>query len=880
MIAHRRFTLALVALLGVAPSVCVAQSQSARAASAATATALYQRGEFEAAITAAEQALRIDATKLSNAVVLVRALTDVGKPAEALERAAKWRSQPLVAPAIAGALESLGRVRDASDAWQLALRGPDSLRAIVEMVRLNNLLRAEMQQGAADSVAMRLDRMLAQANVQGGSRTASEFHAMATAARVLGRSDPQRFKDALRFYDRAIALEPQRLDALVALGELFLEKFNFADSRTTLDKALAINALHPGGLAALARLNAAEGRRALRDPVAGLLAVNPANVDAHVLLAYRLIDAEQYDEAIVEARKGLATDSTAPAPWVAIAAARWLARDVSGHRDALARAHLRLAGSAEAEAALADVSARNRLYADAVAFARAGVVRDPRDAHALALLGINLLRTGDVTTGRETLDRAFTIDPYDVRVKNTLDLLDSYAKARTVATEHFDLVLETGDADLMSLYASPLAEEAYAALTVRYGFVPSDRVRIEFFRSHADFSVRAVGLAGLGALGVAFGNVLAIDLPPARSRGEFHWGAVLWHEFAHTITLGMTNNRVPRWVSEGLSVHEERRARREWGGGATPMLIAAYGAGRLQPVSRLNNGFVHPRYEQEVILSYALSAYVFEMLEELKGMAGIRALLLGYRDGSNTPQLMQQVYGLDSTALDATFDRWFRAKFSREFAAVRGTLRTNPAGETSIELAGPLRDALGVAGTAMQQKQWPEVVQAAQRAVTLFPSFAETGSGYHVLVAAHTAMSDTANTAVALAAIVERNAEAIDENIALASMLQRSRDSTGAMAALDRASLIDPFDVTVQTRLGDLAFARRAWPLAIRARRAVIAIGPTDRADALYRLAQALTASGDFTTARREVLRALDLAPNFEAAQDLLLTIRSSGKAP
>jgi tetratricopeptide (TPR) repeat protein len=68
--------------------------------------------------------------------------------------------------------------------------------------------------------------------------------------------------------------------------------------------------------------------------------------------------------------------------------------------------------------------------------------------------------------------------------------------------------------------------------------------------------------------------------------------------------------------------------------------------------------------------------------------------------------------------------------------------------------------------------------------------------------------------------------------------------------------------------------------VAIRARRAALALGPTDRADALYRLAQALAGSGDVTAARREVLRALDLAPNFEAAQDLLLTLRTPGKAP
>ena len=554
--------------------------------------------------------------------------------------------------------------------------------------------------------------------------------------------------------------------------------------------------------------------------------------------------------------------------------------DTAGHRAALERAHRRLLGSAFAEVELADVSARNRLYGDAVKFARAGVARDARDARAQALLGINLLRIGQTATGRATLERAFAIDPFDVWVKNTLDLLDAYAKARTVATDHFDLVIEPGDADVLSLYAAPLAEEAYAALTARYGFKPSERVRVEFYRSHADFSVRAVGLAGLGALGVAFGNVLVVDEPPARARGEFNWGSVLWHEFAHTITLGMTDNRVPRWVSEGLSVHEERRARREWGGGVTPMLIAAYGANRLQPVSRLNDGFVHPRYGQEVILSYALAAYVFEMLEEQKGMAGIRALLNGYRTGGRTPQLMQQVYGLDSTALDATFDKWFRAKFAREFAAVRGGARTDADGETLTELAGPLRDALGAAASATEQKQWPQAIAAAQRAVTLFPAYAEPGSGYHFLVVAQTAVGNTAGASAALGAIVARNGDAVDENIALAGLLETARDSAGAMAALGRAALADPFDVKVQARLGNLAFARREWASAIRARRAVVALGPADRADAFYRLAQALAGSGDRVAARREVLRALDLAPNFEAAQDLLLSIRSSGKVP
>ncbi len=863
--------------LGIALAVLAhgALAQAARPSGASTSpAALFQRGLYDQAIAAAEQALNGAGATAADAAVLVRSLTDVGRPAEALQRAAKWRGHPDVSPAFARALEVLGRLDEAGQAWVAAARGIDSLLSRVEGLRL------QRERGGTDSALAALSRLVAAVEARGGARTASDVHAMAVTSRLIGRNDKERFKDAKELFDRALTLQPSRLDAGVDLGEFLLEKFLFSDARNALQQVLSVNPRQPRALAALVRLNAVDGQRAPRDPLVQLLSVNPTSSEAHALAARRLIDAEQYDAAVAEARKGLVTDSTAPGPWVAIAAARWLALDTAGHRFALERAHRRLPGSALAEVALAEVSARNRLYGDAVKFARAGVARDARDARALALLGINLLRIGQVTTARATLERAFALDPYDVWVKNTLDLLDDLAKARTVATEHFDFVAEPGDAEVMSLYAAPLAEEAYAALTTRYGFKPSERVRVEFYRSHADFSVRAVGLAGLGALGVAFGNVLVVDAPPARDRGEFNWASVLWHEFAHTITLGATDNRVPRWVSEGLSVHEERRARPEWGGGVTPMLIAAYSANRLQPVSRLNDGFVHPRYGQEVILSYALAAYVFEMLEERKGMAGIRALLAGYRTGGRTSPLMQQVYGLDSAALDATFDRWFRTRFAREFASVRGEVRPGPDGEPITELAGPLRDALTAAAAATQQKQWPQVVAAAQRAVTLFPAWAEAGSGYHFLVVAHTAMGNTAGARGALAAITARNGDAVDENITLAGLLETARDSAGAITVLARAAQADPFDVTIQTRLAELTFARRDWPTTVRARRAVVALGPTDRADALYRLAQALAASGDRTAARREVLRALDLAPNFEAAQDLLLSLRASGKAP
>ena len=57
-------------------------------------------------------------------------------------------------------------------------------------------------------------------------------------------------------------------------------------------------------------------------------------------------------------------------------------------------------------------------------------------------------------------------------------------------------------------------------------------------------------------------------------------------------------------------------------------------------------------------------------------------------------------------------------------------------------------------------------------------------------------------------------------------------------------------------------------------RQAVVALKPVDRAEALYQLALAHFEAGDRTAPRREVLRALEQAPSYQKAQELLLRIR------
>lgn len=859
------FFRAIVLSMGLSgPLVACAQEQGARAT---TAHEAWLTGDYDRAVELAGSALRANPADVAAAQALLRSLIDAGKPGEAVERAAALATNPGTHLALGDALRALGRRDEARVAWTKALASPaDSLLASHHLA----MLRFEI--GDHDGALTEFDRFIDVYNERRGSLSARDLRAVALSVRMLGRRDPQLFKDAMRAFDEALARDSTEIEAGVELGLLFLEKFNSPEARKALAQVLRVNPRHARALVALAEVISFDGGRGAGDTVSRALSVNPASPGGRAFAAARLLDVERYTEAIAEARLGLANDSLSAEPLAVIAAAQFMSGDSSAFAATLSKLRARFPRSAAAEVTIADVAARNRLYAEATRLAEAGVARDSLSARALAVAGINAMRIGRIEDGRRSLERAFAIDPYDIWVKNTLDLLDTFADYTQITTARYVIAAETKDAAILGQVVGPLAEEAWDSLSARYAFQPATPVRIELFRSHADFSVRTVGLGGLGALGVSFGNVVAMDSPAARRVGEFNWGSTLWHELAHTFTLGASANRVPRWLSEGLSVHEERRARASWGSDVSPPLIAAFEAGRLQPVSRLNDGFMRPRFPEEVGLSYALASFVCEMIESEKGIGAIRALLGAYRQGRTTEEAFREVLGTDILEFDKRFETWFRRRFTNELQAVDARKSEGPGG--GIEWGGPLADALAAASAAVEARQWDVATRELEKAKSLFPSYAGEGSSYQLLARIALERGDTARAISELRAMTALSEVAFSENVLLGRLLEARGDHRGAVEALGRAVYITPFDAGLHVAIAAAAERGGAHRANVRARQAIVALDPTDRVEALYELARAYAAAGEVAAARREVLRALDLAPNYEKAQQLLLSLR------
>lgn len=703
----------------------------------------------------------------------------------------------------------------------------------------------------------------------GASWSIDDVIAAGRAYVVLGARDPQAFHSALQVFDRAAARDSTNVESRLRAADLLLDKYNAPDAVQSYQEVLKLVPTEARALLGIARAAAFNGAASATADVRAALAADSTLVPARVLLAQLHLGAEAYDSARVSASRAIAIDSSSVPAWAILGAIAWLRGDSAAFARARAASQVAEPGLVSFYAEIADAAARQRRYSDAVTLAQAAVRADSESARAYGVLGENQLRTGDMVTGRANLERAFALDPYNLWHKNMLDLLDNVRSFTTINTARFQMVAPAAEADYLALYLGPLLEAAYDTLAVRYGYRPPTPIRVELYGRHADFSVRTVGLTGLGALGVCFGPVIVLDSPKARDVGELNYGSTAWHELAHTFTLGLSRFRVPRWISEGLSVLEERRAGHGWGAQVSADFLAVYKGGALPSASHINEGLVRPRFPPEIGFSYYEASLVVAMIEAEHGVAAIRAMLTGYADGLDTPGVLRKVFGMTPDAFDQHFDDWLRARFAKPLAVIDSSDGTHGATGAYVTM---VQD-----GTRLVAEGRADSARALlQRAQQYLP---DDGSAHGPAWQLGHIDRDRDNLSAAAAqvhTVTMHDETAADANDVEATLLLQLGDSTGALAALEREQWIGPYDVALHVRIAELGERMADWPRAVRERRAIVALDPPDRLEARYQLARVLLRSGDRAAARHEILQVLEQAPAFEKAQALLLELQGA----
>jgi cellulose synthase operon protein C len=638
-------------------------------------------------------------------------------------------------------------------------------------------------------------------------------------------------------------------------GELLHERFNNVDAVGLFNEALQRDPKDAQAMLGLARVSADGFDNQAVSWAQKALAVDPKLAAAHELLAdlamqdnrpelaakeadaALMLDAQSLDAMAIHAVIELLADRPADEWWERIHSIN----PSYGPGYALAAEHLIL----------------NRRYQDGVALYRKALELSPKLWSARSELGINLMRLGQDEEAREQLTQCYQNGYRNDATVNSLRLLDTLKDFATFKDATTILKLSRKESEVLYPYFHEVLTQAIDAYQTKYRMMLDGPVQVEVYPDHEDFAVRTLGMPGLGALGVTFGQVVAMDSPSGRKPGEFHWASTLRHEMSHVFILKATRHRVPRWFTEGLAVHEETEASPEWGDSITPDIIVALRDHKLLPVADLDRGFIHPEYATQVLVSYFEAGRMCDYIQAHWGQQKLLELVQQFAIPRSTPDAIRSVLAMEPAAFDAQFQAWL---YQDTASLVAGFDAWHQQLETLVSDA--------------RARNFDAVMAHADAVIALYPDYVYDGNAYQLLATAALAQGKAPVASSALERYVEhrgREPAALEQ---LAKLQQDADDKAAAIATLQKINLIDPlFDTDSHRHLGDLLMDAKDFAGARREFGAVLGLHPLDKAQANYDLARACHAAGDAQCAMDAVLAALEVAPDFRPAQKLLLEL-------
>jgi tetratricopeptide (TPR) repeat protein len=642
----------------------------------------YGSGQYAEAAEAARAVLEEDPDAEDAIDVLASALEAVGEEEEAAKELAALAAGP---PTRTAALLRLGEhLLGRGDAEAAIPRLRAALEGEGRAVRARSALgRALLDLGRRDEAGEEL-RLLFRAYQAAPieSLDTRDWVALAEGALAAERV-PALAKEHIRPFaveardllQRAFERDKDQPDTLVRWGRLYLEKWDLPEARRLAKEALKKNARHAGAHALhaealLGDFYGGTGRYdEARREIEAALATDPGCPEAHVLRAELLLSDGLFAAASEAAGRALARRPFFPRALAVQAGVRAL----EGAEDPAAAAervrHARgTHAAAQVLAALSDFFDGRFQYRRAFEVARRAVDVDQGCLPAQRQLGFAAMRVGEEALARETLERVHEADPFDLFSYNQLKLLEVMEKEfETERTERFVIRLHRSEAAAMRPYLRRLLDRSWGELSARYGVALDTPIVVEVFPNLQDFSVRAVAHRFIPASGVTFARVVALASPAAFPPGTHGWGRVLWHELAHVATLERSAYRVPRWLTEGLSVFEESKGHPAWVREWDVDLVDALARDRLLPIEELNQGFSKPRFPNQVMLSYYQGGLICQFIDETWGFPALLALLDGYREGLPLEKNLARALG---GVAPAEFDRRFLAYARAQFAGI------------------------------------------------------------------------------------------------------------------------------------------------------------------------------------------------------------------
>ncbi len=646
--------------------------------------------------------------------------------------------------------------------------------------------------------------------------------------------------------------QPKSAEARYQWGQLYLEHNQPGDAAKLFEEALEIDPAHARAYVGLARVAGLAYDKKAPDLAREALQIDPKLYQAHELLAYLALEDNDEKQAAAEAQKALAISKEALDAMAVLASIDWLnGKMQSEWMDRVLKVD---PVYGEAYATGAHFLTINRRYPLAVEYERKALALTPDLWQVRSELGLNLLRLGYSDEAKKQLEECFEAHWRDAQTTNALKLLDRLPEYQTFQTATTELMLSRKEAALLRPYIEPELQKAVATYERKYKLKLPGKVRLEVYPNHDDFVVRTLGLPGQGGLlGVTFGTVVAMDSPSARPPGEFNWASTMWHELSHVYILTATNHLVPRWFTEGLAVHEEGAANPEWGDRMTPEIVSALKNKKLLPVSNLDRGFVRPEYPTQVLVSYYEAGRICDFIVQKWGDDAILGIVHSYAGRKTTPEAIQDNLHESPDAFDREFQAWLDQQTGE-------TVRHFD--EWKKAIAGAKK-----AGSVDEQIQQQIAIRDDYR------GYVGPDSAYELLAELYKSKGNKAEELKQLEEYRKLGGTSVGRLKVLARLQQESGSIKEAEHTLTELNDIYPGDEEVHRMLGNLLLANGDAEHAVREYSAVLSLKPADTAESHYDLAKALQAAHRTNEAKDQVVLALEAAPSFKPAQQLLLQL-------
>jgi tetratricopeptide (TPR) repeat protein len=723
-------------------------------------------------------------------------------------------------------------------------------------------------------------------------RAAWRYNGDADSLVALGRVAAATGADARQvlevFYDRALKVSPSHRGAILASGEMALSKKDFELAAETFEAGLKAHPQDPDIHFGLSRAIERSQPPLAAHHLSEALRLNPHHIPAILHRVDHAIDSEQYGDAAKLLDKALEVNKTSPLCWAYYAVLAHLNNDANSELDFRNRGLKPWPENPAVDYLIGRKLSQKYRFTEGAAHQRTALQFATNYQPARVQLAQDLLRLGEEDEGWKLSAAALKYDAYDVHVFNLVQLRDELDKFTTLEVDGFRVRMEAKEAEIYGSDVLLLLQRAKRTLCPKYGLELKDGITVEIFPDPNDFAVRTFGLPGAeGFLGVCFGKVITANSPASQKETPSNWQSVLWHEFCHVVTLEKTRNRMPRWLSEGISVYEERQASATWGQRMSPKHRKRILDRGVNPVREMSGSFLRPEKPEDLQFAYYQASLLVEYLVEKYGIESLKKVLDDLAVGILVEVAIER-HTTSLNQLDMEFHDYAIEMARRlapdldweqyDLSAIKDDDDPDRLERWVDDHPASIQGLTMLADQLISKREFVKAKKSLAKLIELYPEQTGLDSAYVLLSAIHRELNESDDERRVLEQYVSRTDDAKSALLRLIELQTRDKDWAAASISVKRLLEVNPLMPQAQKARAATSEQLGDRNDAIKGLRAWLLMDPDDPAEAHFRLAKLLD-EGCLPGAKKHVLAALEAAPRYREAQKLLLKIVRSEPA-